>query len=108
VAVGAGPPARRVRDSPIRHEQRLLTCTVADDHPDYYVPDPQTLVTSTDPVSFAVGTGSEILSSVLHSCESTIYELIIVTCFCEFLLLLECNSLIFELIIGVGFDFQLL
>jgi hypothetical protein len=51
------------------------------DDPNYYASKPETLVTSSDPVSFSLGTGSEILSSVLHSCESTVHELIIVTCF---------------------------
>lgn len=53
----------------------------AKDDPNYYASSPETLITSSDPVSFTLGTGSEVLSSVLHSCESTIHELIIVTCF---------------------------
>jgi hypothetical protein len=61
----------------------LFISTVMDDDPNYYNSDPRTLVTSSDPVSFTLGTGSEILSSIFHSCESTIHELIIVTCFCK-------------------------
>lgn len=61
----------------------LTFCSPAgtNDDPNYFVSNPETLITSSDPVSFTLGTGSQILSSVLHSCESTIHELIIVTCF---------------------------
>jgi phosphatidylserine/phosphatidylglycerophosphate/cardiolipin synthase-like enzyme len=51
------------------------------DDPNYYVSAPETLITSSTPVSFALGTGSQILSSTLSKCASTQYELIIVTCF---------------------------
>jgi phosphatidylserine/phosphatidylglycerophosphate/cardiolipin synthase-like enzyme len=51
------------------------------DDPNYYVSVPETLITSSTPVSFALGTGSQILSSTLSKCASTQHELIIVTCF---------------------------
>jgi len=51
------------------------------DDPNYYVSVPETLITSSTPVSFALGTGSQILTSTLSKCASTQHELIIVTCF---------------------------
>jgi phosphatidylserine/phosphatidylglycerophosphate/cardiolipin synthase-like enzyme len=51
------------------------------DDPNYYVSVPETLITSSTPVSFALGTGSQILSPSLSKCASTQHELIIVTCF---------------------------
>jgi phosphatidylserine/phosphatidylglycerophosphate/cardiolipin synthase-like enzyme len=51
------------------------------DDPNYYVSVPETLITSSTPVSFTLGTGSQILTSTLSKCASTQHELIIVTCF---------------------------
>jgi len=53
-----------------------------DDDPNYYANSPETsLITSSRPSNFILGTGSQVLSSVLSSCLDTKHELIIVTCF---------------------------
>ncbi|KAG4427882.1 hypothetical protein IFR05_016636, partial [Cadophora sp. M221] len=50
--------------------------------PNYWFPDASTLISTSQPLSFTLGTGSQILSSTLAKCESqTTHELIIVTCF---------------------------
>lgn len=49
--------------------------------PSYFVSDPKTLVTTSQPLSFTLGTGPQVLSSVLPLCLETNHELIIVTCF---------------------------
>jgi hypothetical protein len=51
------------------------------DEPNYWAYNPSTLITTSQPVHFTVGTGSQILSSVFTTCASTSHELIIVTCF---------------------------
>jgi phosphatidylserine/phosphatidylglycerophosphate/cardiolipin synthase-like enzyme len=51
------------------------------DDPNYYAASLDTLVTSSQPIKFSVGTGSQILSSTLTNCLNTKDELIIVTCF---------------------------
>lgn len=54
----------------------------ADDDPNYYASNPETsLITSSRPTNFILGTGFQILSSVFSSCLETNHELIIVTCF---------------------------
>jgi len=53
-----------------------------DDDPNYYANSPETsLITSSRPSQFMVGTGSQVLSCALSSCAATTHELIIVTCF---------------------------
>jgi hypothetical protein len=49
--------------------------------PNYFIPNPNTLVTTSQPLTFTLGTGTQILSSVLTSCLETNHELIFVTCF---------------------------
>lgn len=49
--------------------------------PSYFISDPKTLVTTSKPLSFTLGTGPQVLSSVLPLCLETNHELIIVTCF---------------------------
>jgi phosphatidylserine/phosphatidylglycerophosphate/cardiolipin synthase-like enzyme len=51
------------------------------DDPDYYASNPDTLVTSSQPATFSIGTGTRILSSVFSACRETEHEIIIVTCF---------------------------
>jgi hypothetical protein len=51
------------------------------DHPKYYGSNPETLITTSQPLNFAIGTGAQVLSSVLELCLSTEHELILVTCF---------------------------
>jgi hypothetical protein len=51
------------------------------DDPNYWAANPSTLITSSKPVQFALGTGSQILASAFSTCASTNHELIIVTCF---------------------------
>jgi hypothetical protein len=51
------------------------------DEPKHWVNDPSTLITTSQPVKFAIGTGTHILSSAFSTCASTNHELIIVTCF---------------------------
>lgn len=51
------------------------------DDPNYWSSDPSTLVTTSKAVSFKLGTGLQILSSVLPICAEAQHEIIIVTCF---------------------------
>jgi phosphatidylserine/phosphatidylglycerophosphate/cardiolipin synthase-like enzyme len=51
------------------------------DDPSYYSFNPETLITTSEPVRFTLGSGTQILSSVLSACAATNHELIIVTCF---------------------------
>jgi len=54
----------------------------ADDDPNYYANSPETsLITSSRPSNFILGTGSQVLSSVISTCLKTNHELLIVTCF---------------------------
>lgn len=53
----------------------------ADDNPNYYASNPQDLITTSQPLSFSVGTGQQLFSSILDTCLSTQRELILVTCF---------------------------
>ena len=53
----------------------------AQDDPNYYVQDPNSLISSASVHSFAVGTGSAIYQSLTPLLESTNHELILVTCF---------------------------
>jgi phosphatidylserine/phosphatidylglycerophosphate/cardiolipin synthase-like enzyme len=52
-----------------------------DRRPNYFASDPKCLVTTSQPLSFTLGTGPQVLSSVLPLCLETNYELIIVSCF---------------------------
>jgi len=49
--------------------------------PNYFLPDPTTLISSSDVVSFQAGVGDDILASVLPSLEAARSEIIFVTCF---------------------------
>src|ERR1700761_1642015 len=49
--------------------------------PSYWATNPSTLISTSHPVHFSLGTGSQVLSSVLSTCASANHELIIVTCF---------------------------
>jgi phosphatidylserine/phosphatidylglycerophosphate/cardiolipin synthase-like enzyme len=51
------------------------------DAPNYWANSPSTLITTSQPVHFTLGTGSQILSSAFSTCASAEHELIIVTCF---------------------------
>ncbi|KAF2267740.1 hypothetical protein CC78DRAFT_530531 [Lojkania enalia] len=51
------------------------------DDPNYYVKDPRSLVSNSAVHSFSTGTGSAIYKSFAPLLESTIHELILVTCF---------------------------
>ncbi|KAG9234038.1 hypothetical protein BJ875DRAFT_26811 [Amylocarpus encephaloides] len=51
------------------------------DDPNYYALNPQSLVTSSQPIGFSVGTGARLLSRIFSACLSTEHELILVTCF---------------------------
>jgi phosphatidylserine/phosphatidylglycerophosphate/cardiolipin synthase-like enzyme len=53
------------------------------DDPNYWSidPDPTKLISTSMPVSFRIGTGFQILSSVLPFCAAAEHEVIIVTCF---------------------------
>lgn len=53
----------------------------SDRRPNYFVSDPKSLITTSRPLNFTLGTGPQILSSVLPLCLETKHELIIVTCF---------------------------
>jgi len=61
--------------------QKGHTVGTNQDNPNYYTSNLESLVTVSSPQDFTLGTGAQILSSVLKSCVSTSYELIIVTCF---------------------------
>jgi hypothetical protein len=61
-----------------------MTCRVPFSNerwPNYFVSEPRTLVTTSQPLSFTLGTGPQVLSSVLPQCLETKHEVIIVTCF---------------------------
>ncbi|CZS89005.1 uncharacterized protein RAG0_00500 [Rhynchosporium agropyri] len=60
---------------------KTSTSSTPSSAPNYWSPEPLTLLTTSQPLSFSLGTGSQILSSVLKRCESTTHELILVTCF---------------------------
>lgn len=49
--------------------------------PNYFILNPKTLVTTSQPLSFTIGTGTQVLSSALATCLETKHELIFVTCF---------------------------
>lgn len=49
--------------------------------PSYFVDNPKTLITTSQPLSFTIGTGPQVLSSVLPLCLEAKHELILVTCF---------------------------
>ncbi|KAI6712034.1 hypothetical protein JHW43_005491 [Diplocarpon mali] len=49
--------------------------------PNYWTSDQSTLITTCQPISFSLGSGAQILNSMLSKCEATSRELIIVTCF---------------------------
>lgn len=51
------------------------------DSPNYWAPDASNLITTSQPLSFSLGTGCQILTSTLQKCEATTHELLIVTCF---------------------------
>lgn len=52
------------------------------DVPNYWIPNTQTLVTTSEPVSFSIGNGLQLLSSsVIPQCLNAKHELLIVTCF---------------------------
>lgn len=51
------------------------------DDPSYYASSPRTLITTSQPTSFSLGTGSQILSNVFSDCLVINHELIVVTCF---------------------------
>ena len=52
-----------------------------DRRPNYFVSDPKCLVTTSQPLNFTLGTGPQVLSSVLPLCLETNHELIFVSCF---------------------------
>lgn len=56
------------------------TTNTADD-PNYWAQDPKALITTSQPLTFSVGTGHQILRDVFSACESAKREVIIVTCF---------------------------
>lgn len=49
--------------------------------PNYWSSNPSTLITTSQPISFTLGTGYQVLKSALAKCEATKHELVIVTCF---------------------------
>lgn len=50
--------------------------------PNYWIPDASSLLTTSQPLSFTLGTGTQILSTVLSKCsQTTTHEVLIVTCF---------------------------
>ncbi len=51
------------------------------DNPNYWVNDPSTLCASSSIFNLALGTGSNVLDTILPALESTEHELIFVTCF---------------------------
>lgn len=53
----------------------------SDEDPAYFAASPQTLVTTSQPARFSLGTGSRVLASVFSKCLATNHELILVTCF---------------------------
>ncbi|PVH87427.1 hypothetical protein DL98DRAFT_248783 [Cadophora sp. DSE1049] len=57
------------------------TSSTTTDSPNYWSSDASNLITTSQPLSFTLGTGSQILTSTLQKCESTTHELVIVTCF---------------------------
>lgn len=57
------------------------TSTNLQDDPNYYVSKPQTLITHSTPIRYSLGTGHQLLTSILPTCLETEHELIIVTCF---------------------------
>ncbi|KAL2070478.1 hypothetical protein VTL71DRAFT_13504 [Oculimacula yallundae] len=60
--------------------QESTTSTLSDS-PNYWSPSASTLLTTSQPLSFTLGTGFQILSTILQKCSTTRHELIIVTCF---------------------------
>ncbi|KAH7411006.1 hypothetical protein BKA64DRAFT_662370 [Cadophora sp. MPI-SDFR-AT-0126] len=57
------------------------TSPATTDSPNYWSSDASSLITTSQPLSFTLGTGAQILTTTLNKCESTTYELLIVTCF---------------------------
>lgn len=51
------------------------------DDPNYWASDPSKLTTTSDLVSFKIGTGCQLLSSIIPTCAAAQHEVIIVTCF---------------------------
>src|SRR5271168_2313460 len=51
------------------------------DDPNYFASTPHTLITTSKPIKFSVGTGCEIFQDVLTACASANHEVIIVSCF---------------------------
>ena len=49
--------------------------------PNYFADNPQILIAESTPVKFSVGTGNQILTSIIPTCLDATEELIIVTCF---------------------------
>lgn len=64
-------------------QQDLQNNSIANqsDDPNYWSSDPSTLITTSNAVSFKLGTGFQILSSILPICAEAQNEIIIVTCF---------------------------
>lgn len=71
---------RSILDGWVRNLQSHASTNENDD-PSYYASLPQTLISTSHPANFSIGTGSQILSSVFSDCLATNHELIIVTCF---------------------------
>jgi len=71
---------RSILDGWVRNLQTHAS-TNEKDEPSYYASHPQTLISTSQPTSFSIGTGSQILSNVFSDCLATNHELIIVTCF---------------------------
>jgi phosphatidylserine/phosphatidylglycerophosphate/cardiolipin synthase-like enzyme len=64
-----------------REEVRSHTKENELDDPNYFALNPDSLMTTSTPSTFHIGTGEQILSNVVSKCTSTSYELLIVTCF---------------------------
>ncbi|TVY25467.1 hypothetical protein LHYA1_G005730 [Lachnellula hyalina] len=69
-----------ILDGWVQHLQSHASTNENDD-PSYYAELPQTLISTSQPAKFSIGTGSQILSNVFSDCLATNHELIIVTCF---------------------------
>ena len=88
------PPRRWADDCPCHSFRRRehapgnwldeISCRLkfnADQRPGYFVSDPKCLVATSQPLSFTLGTGPQVLSAVLPLCLETTRELILVSCF---------------------------